>query len=207
MTITEIALLRMVLGVTTADANLRSNLAHAKEVMQNYTGNTFYYFQQTEDPSYIYVIGEWQSLDQHLDQFIPSAENKLLLDLLKDQLTVEWLLHADVSHSDLSLPKTRAEMNNEHEREAVISLRRYFVKDGQKENFQASFNANKSYLQDFTTGGTVAGGWRIDKEDGKEEWFQICPCISVEQHFEFTKTEGFQKYAHAEIKHAKFLDI
>jgi hypothetical protein len=50
MPITELALLHLTPGTTIDDAALRSNLSHAKTVLQNYTGRTFYYMQQTEDP-------------------------------------------------------------------------------------------------------------------------------------------------------------
>jgi quinol monooxygenase YgiN len=214
MTVTEVALLRVKPETTVGDPKLRFNLAHAKDIMQKYTGNTFYYFQQTEDPTYIYIIGEWESLDQHMNHFIPSADNQALLALLEDQLSVEWLLHADVSHTDLPLPKTGAEISKARSGELTISIGRHFVKDGQKEKFIKTFEANKGCLQDFITKGTMGGGWRIDKEGGKEEWFLISPYTSVEQHLEFAKSEGFQKYAQikdhidgADIKHAKLLYI
>lgn len=213
MTITEIALLRMAVGVNTDDATLRANLAQAKSVMEKYTGNTFYYFQQIEDPSLIYILGEWESLDQHMNHFIPSADNQALLGLLEDKITVEWLLHADVSHAELPLPRTDTELAKARNGELVISVVRYFVKDGQKEELQRTFDANKGHLQGFITEGSLSGGWRVDKENDKEEWLLLCPYTSVEQHFEFAKTEGFQKYMQvtehidgADVKHAKLLD-
>lgn len=206
--------MRIVPGGAAEDPKLRSNLAYAKDVMQRYTNNTFYYLQQIEDPSYIYIIGEWESFDQHMNHFIPSADNQALLERLKDQLTVEWLLHADVSHAGLPLPKTEAEMINGREGKLVMSMGRHFVKDGQRKRFQNTFDANKASLQDYITEGTKGGGWRIDKEGDKEEWFLMCPWTSVEQHLDFAKTEGFQKYARiqdhldsADVKHAKLLDI
>lgn len=214
MGITEIALLQMRAGMAPEDATLRSNLAHAKKTMQDYTGNTFYYFQQTENPSYIYIVGEWDSLDQHLNHFIPSAENQALLVLLKDQLTVNWLIHANVSHADLPLPKSDVEMAKARRGELVWSIGRHFVKEGKKGEFHHTFQTNGRYLQDFITEGTIGGGWRADKENDKEEWVLLCPYTSVEQHLDFAKTDGFQKYAQikeyidgAEIKHAMLLDI
>jgi hypothetical protein len=56
MTITEIALLHLSQDITIDDADVRSKLVHAKSVMQNYTGRTFYYLQQVEDPTYIYIL-------------------------------------------------------------------------------------------------------------------------------------------------------
>lgn len=214
MTITEIALLRLSSGITVEDATLHANLARAKEVMQDYTGNTFLYLQQTEDPSLIYIIGEWESLDEHMNHFIPSVDNQALLELLKDQLSVEWLMHADVSHADLPLPKSAPEMDKARRGELVFSIARHMVKDGQKEEFGRTFGANKQYLQGFITEGKMGGGWRVDKEDGKEEWVLLCPYTSVQQHYDFAKTPEFEKYGlirehidGAEIKHAKLLYV
>jgi quinol monooxygenase YgiN len=214
MPITEIALLHLAPGVVAENVNLRTNLSHAKTVMQNFTNHTFYYLQQTEDPAYIYIIGEWESLDQHLNQFIPSVDNQAVLESLKDVLTVDWLEHIDASHANLPLPKDEAQLKAAQCGELIWSIARNFVKEGEKLVFQETFDANKHYLQDHVTEGTIGGGWRIDKEDQKQEFVLFCPWKGVQQHLDFGKTEAFQKYAQirehmdgAEIKHAKLLDI
>ena len=210
MTITEIALLRLSSNVTLDDAGLRSNLAHAKTVMQNYTGRTFYYLQQIEDPMCIYVLGEWESLDQHMNGFIPGSDNQALLESLNGLISVEWLLHLDVSHADLPLPIVGID------KQSIITygLVRHFVKSGQKDRFQQTFDTEKHYLQNFVTEGKIGGGWRVDKECDKDEWVLLTPWKSVQQHHDFAETDGFAKYGNirehihdAEIKHAKILDI
>jgi heme-degrading monooxygenase HmoA len=214
MAITEIALLHLASSITVEDEDLRSALARAKAVMEGYTGNNFYYFQQIEDPSYIYIFGEWESLDQHMNHFIPGAENQALLELLKDRMTIEWLLHANVSHADLPLPKSDTELAKARRGEVVLSVGRHFVKEGEKKSLEERFEANKHYLQDYLTEGTMGGGWRIDTEGGKGEWVLLCPFRDVQQHLDFAKTEAFEHYGQireyidgAEIKHAKLLDI
>jgi quinol monooxygenase YgiN len=214
MTVTEVALLRLASSITIEDANLRSALVRAKAVMQDYTGNTFYYFQQIEDPSCIYIFGEWESLDQHMNHFIPSPENQALLESLKDSMTVDWLLHANVSHADLPLPKSAAEMAKALRGELVLSVARHFVKSENRERFRQTFEANRNYLQDYITEGEIGGGWRMDIEGGKDEWVLLCPFKNIQQHLDFAETEAFTHYAQirehidgAEIKHAKLLDI
>jgi quinol monooxygenase YgiN len=214
MPITEIALLHLSPDVSSENADLRKKLAYAKKVMQDFTGRTFHYLQQCEDPSYIYIIGEWDSLKQHMTEFIPSEGNQALLLSLKDMLSVEWLLHIDARHADLPLPRTDALKIKAHHGELVISIVRHFVKGGAKEEFRQTFESKKHYLQDYLTEGTMGGGWRVDKEDEKDEWVLLCPFTSVQQHLQFADTDGFQKYGQirehidgAEIKHAKFLDI
>lgn len=210
MPITEIALLHLSSDVTIDDAALRSKLAHAKTVMQNYTGRSFYYLQQVEDPTYIYIIGEWESLDQHMNDFIPSDDNQALLESLRGLLNVEWLLHIDAPHTDLPLP----EANASKQKAPVLAIGRHFVKDGQKEQFKQTFDEKKHHLQAFVTEGRLGGGWRIDNDKDEDEWVLLTPWESVEQHFAFAKTDGFKEYSKiigyikgAEIKHARILDI
>lgn len=214
MSVTEIALLRLPSNVGINDAQLRSKLVHAKKVMQGFTGRSFYYFEQIEDTSNVYIVGEWESVDQHMNIFIPSEANRALLEALKDDLIVEWLLHVDVSHDRLPLPQSEGDEAKALRGEAVISVVRHFIKTGEKAKFQRSFEENKQYLQEFLTGGALGGGWRIDRENGKDEWVLLCPWTSVKQHGDFVNTPGFEKYGQirgyldgAEIKHAKLLDI
>jgi heme-degrading monooxygenase HmoA/quinol monooxygenase YgiN len=210
MAITEIALLHLSPNVTIQSPDLRLALSNAKTVMQSYTSRTFYYFQQVEDPTYIYIFGEWDSLDQHMNQFIPGAENQALLQTLKDLLTVEWLLHIDASHAELPLPASLPA----DQKQVTLSVVRHFIKEGEKNEFQQTFETNKHYLQNYTTQGKLGGGWRVDGTDGKEEWVLLTPWENVEQHYGFAQTEGFTEYGRirdhingAEIKHATVLDI
>lgn len=210
MTVTEIALLRLSSGVSHNDTNLLSKLAQAKTIMQNYTARTFYYLQQVEDPTYIYVIGEWESLGQHMDDFIPGSDNQAVLESIKGLISVDWLLHIDVSHSDLPLAST----GTNKQKDSVYAISRHFVKNGQRGDFWHTFDTEKYHLQDFVTNGKIGGGWRVDKEGGKDEWVLLTPWTSVRQHHAFAETDGFVEYGKireyiegVEIKHARILDI
>jgi quinol monooxygenase YgiN len=214
MTITEIALLLLSPDITISNPDLRSKLSHAKTIMQNYTSHTFYYMQQIEDPAYIYIIGEWDSLDQHMNHFIPGPENQAVLASLKDALTVPQLEHIDAPHSVLPLPRNSAKRERALRGELVWSISRHFVKLGEKAAFQETFDANKQYLQEFVTEGTIGGGWRVGKEDGREEFVLFCLWKSVEQHLEFRETKAFERYGRireffdgVEIRHVRLLDI
>ena len=214
MTLTELALLRLLPSTTADHASLKAKLANAKAVMEKYTGRTFYILQQIEDPIFLYVIGEWESLKQHMDGFIPSAENQALLEELKNDLTVEWMFHVDAPHAALPLPTLKKSGDGSQAGSHVLSIGRLFIKADDKDKFQETFDTNKHYLQVYLTEGSVGGGWRFDKDDGKEEFAIITPWTDVEQHLSFAKTEDFEKYAQikpfldgAEIKHAKLMDL
>jgi quinol monooxygenase YgiN len=216
MPITEIALVHLSPDVTDDDVALRSKLTHAKTVMQDYTGRRFYYLQQLENPAYLYIIGEWESLDQHLIHFIPGPSNQALLESLERDLAVEWLLHINASHTELPLPKSDNEKKKAYHGDLIWSIARNFVKIGERENFEQAFAINKQHLQDFVTEGTVGGGWRVDNDGDKEEeeWVLLCPWASKAQHSDFEETDAFAKYGlirehivSTEIKLAKLLDI
>jgi quinol monooxygenase YgiN len=210
MTITELALLLLSPDITIDNPALRSNLSHAKSIMQNYTGNIFYYMQQIEDPAYVYIIGEWDSLAQHLNDFIPGRDNQVVLEGLEGLLTVPRLEHIDAPHAELPLPRTDVEREKALRGELVWSIGRYFVRGGGKEAFQE----DRQFLQDCVTERRVGGGWRVDGEEEREEFVLLTRWKSVEQHGESGKTEGCKEYARiggfvdgVEIKHAKLLDI
>ncbi|KAF1837232.1 hypothetical protein BDW02DRAFT_544447 [Decorospora gaudefroyi] len=156
MPITELALLRLNAGTSLSTPALRSALLHAKSLMQTYTNRSFYYLQQIEDPSLIYVLGEWDSLEQHMRDFIPEEENQAVLKSLEGRLGVEWLMHVGVGHAQLPVPVGG---------EAVWNVCRYFVKEGERKEFLDAVEACRKGL-----GEGVGGGWRVDGVEGREEF-------------------------------------
>ncbi len=214
MVVTEFALLHLAPGVDISQEDIRGKLKHAKIISEDFTKRNFYLFQQVEDSSYLYIIGEWDSVEQHVNDFIPGAENQAVLETVKDDLTVPWLIYLDVSHADLPVPKSEAEKQKALQGDLVWSIVRYHVKEGERQKFQESFDANGHLLQDFVTEGKVGGGWRVNKEEGKEERVSFCPWKSVQQHQEFAATEEFKQYVvikehleSTEIKHARLVDL
>ncbi|OCL13264.1 hypothetical protein AOQ84DRAFT_118195 [Glonium stellatum] len=206
MAVTELALLRLLPATTISTSALKASLAKAKTAMQDYTGRRFYFLHQIEDPTLIYVFGEWESLTQHMDAFIPSAQNQELLDAVKDQLAIEGLVHLNVGHASLPSADEVGAADN------VFSIGRHFVKAGAKDEFAAAFEANKHALQDYATQGKIGGGWRVDKDGNKEEWVLFCPWKNVDEHIGFVNTQGFAEYSKireyvdgVDIKHAKVI--
>ncbi|KAL6708408.1 hypothetical protein ACN47E_002671 [Coniothyrium glycines] len=214
MPITEIALLGLLPGASIDDVHLRSKLARAKSLMQNYTGRSFYYFQQLEDPSQLYIFGEWDSLEQHMEDFIPGPENQAILALLKDDLGVEWLQHIDTPHTNLSLPKTDAQKTQALEGQLMWNITRHWVKDGCRESFTQALSEGMPELGVLATEGISAGGWRVDKENGKDEFVMLSPWKSMEQCSEVVDPETAEwngemtKYTdRVEVRHMRLLDI
>ncbi|KAF9024338.1 hypothetical protein BDZ89DRAFT_1069152 [Hymenopellis radicata] len=206
MAILELALLRLKPGVS-IDATL-PNLRFAEKAMQQSAGagHAFYYYQQVEDPTLIYIVGSWPSVAYHYDVFIPSAENKQALELMKDQMGVEWLIHVDVDPKSIQ-PGLDTPM---------IAIARHFIKDGEpKELFDTTFASSKPPLIDATEGKLV-GGWRLDKEldGGRDEWVLFTGWGSLEDHATFGNSEEFKRYAKIrdhlasfEVRHAQLLTL
>ncbi|RFU34616.1 hypothetical protein B7463_g1699, partial [Scytalidium lignicola] len=210
MTVTELA----ILPLSTPPENgilpsgFLDKLSTAKKVLDNASGYNFHFFQQVEDPSLVYIIGRWSSVAAH-DVFLPSDENKRLLELLKDDITISSVI---MYHLDVDVYNMIGEADKKNVSEApTISCNRHFVPAAKKEGFIEQFQKIKGLLQDFTNPFKVVGGWRIEKEsEEKEEWVLFSGFDSVAHHYEFPKTEEFVKYREIigfvdgfEVKHLK----
>lgn len=214
MTVTEFALLRLSTGVGVQDVALRAKLAHAKNVMQAYTRRRFYYFHQIEDPSYIYIIGEWDSLEQHLNHFIPGSENQAVLESLKNDVSVEWLLHINASHADLPLPRTITEREKALCEHSIWSVVRLVIRNDGNNTYQQTQPTSQDCIRDHAIDGKSGGSWRIDKEDNRDELLLLCSCKTVAEDTGAAEIQALEKCSpiqihinKAELKHLKLLDI
>lgn len=164
----------------------------------------FILFLQIENPTFLYIIGEWEDVRQHREEYIPSEANRQILELLKDEVSVEWLLHIDTDQENLPLSAP------------IISIGRHFISSGQKAAYNGTFEAVSHHLKSYITPSHFARGWRLDKEEGddKEEDLLIAGWDDVASHQGFAQTDGFKQFARirefmkdADIKHAKRLDV
>ncbi|KAI1608043.1 hypothetical protein EDD36DRAFT_423925 [Exophiala viscosa] len=212
MSVTELALLRIDPGTDVSSPTLLANLSEAKSVMERASGFKFHYYHCVEDPSLVFILGAWPSIDFHMKEFIPGEANQEILDLLKRQLVVEWMFHLDVDQAKTALSLS----------EKFIAIGRHFIREGEEDVFRSTFKAKKHELESFIGGaGHVVGGFRLDdgfepatEGDRKEEFVLFTAWNSVEHHFGFARTEGFEKYGQirnhieqADIKHATRLNV
>ncbi|MCJ1468094.1 hypothetical protein MMC07_006721 [Pseudocyphellaria aurata] len=204
MAVTELALLSLLPPSTINDQSLREKLASAKYAMETFTHRAFYFFAQIENPAFLYIIGEWEDLEQHYQGYIPSEANRRILESLKDQVSVDWLVHIDTDQKSLPLSAP------------VLSIGRYFISSGQKEAYSATFEAVSHHLRNYIIPSHVAHGWRLEKEEGDdtEESILILGWDDVASHHAFAQTEGYKDFARlkefvkdADIKHAERLDV
>jgi heme-degrading monooxygenase HmoA len=206
MAVTELACLR--LGSDQALLpELLAKLARARSVMEEASGFKFHYYHCVESPELIYIIGAWPSVEFHMQDFIPSQANQDLLALLKAEVVVEWMFHLNIDQTKRQLPLDRE----------IVAIGRHFIKDNEENHFQKTFEENKHYLESFIgSEELVVGGYRLDEGfdpslegDRREEFVLFTGWHDVDQHGNFAKTDGFEKYAQirdhlagADIKHA-----
>jgi len=203
MAVTELALLRLAPNLTLQNPSLLANLRKALKTMASFSCRPFYYLHQVEDPSLIYILGQWESLEQHYNQFIPSKGNQELLEEMKDQISVEWLMHLDVPVESVDL------------KAGCLSVGRHTVLTEKRDRFLKTFEEKRKYLDEYSTEGTAAGGWKLDKKEGESEEFVLfAPWKEVQQHMDFAKTDGFKEYGKIrefiegfDVKHVTVLDL
>lgn len=201
MTVLEFAIFSIKSPHTVETPELISALKNALQVLNKASGFLFSLHQQTEDPSILYLLGSWTSVEAH-HVFLPSPENQALLEDAKDLINVDLLFHAEIEKSALPLGAP------------CVAIGRHSIKAGQKEAFTKTWGESKHHLEEFTKPYPLVAGWRIDgvEEGAAGEWVQFSGFESVEHHWEFAKTEGFQEYGRVreflgafEVKHMKAL--
>ncbi|APA09740.1 predicted protein [Sclerotinia sclerotiorum 1980 UF-70] len=209
MPCTELALLPL---TSPLSPRLIPKLRIAKHVLETAAGYPCYFYQQVENPSYIYIVGTWES-PQHHERFIPSVENLGLFDLLKGEVvvgvgvgeTVEgrgirmWHLDCDALQP-LRVGTEKGPGEEDSKKKSpfsapIISCNRYFITSSNKEGFREKYGAVKHVLAEEAKEYEIEGGWRIEKEaEDKDEWVMFCGWKSVEKHLAFSTKEGFREW-------------
>lgn len=144
--------------------------------------------------------------------FIPSRANQELLESLKGTVGVEWLLHVGFGAEGLPDMSGRGKYSKGGEvgdgereekenrdtddgHEGIWCITRFFVKEGEKEKFLEVISLESR------SGG---GGWRVDKEEGREEfvWFGEA---SRREEWDYRGAERF--VVGVDVKHVRSLKL
>lgn len=97
MAITELALLR--LKEAEPSAITKNDLQAAQEGQSDYSGHPVRFLRSVEDQLDFFLVGGWESVDQHRGEWITSEMNQRLLGKLKDAIDVHWMFHLDIDVS------------------------------------------------------------------------------------------------------------
>ncbi|KAG8916557.1 hypothetical protein FRC01_002993 [Tulasnella sp. 417] len=203
--------------------DIRQALHYALHVLCARTPERYQFtlLQQHEDPSYLYIVGLWPSVESH-EEFLPSDENKRLLSSLEGQVDVEWMYHAQISTStsDNTVVSDATTFFNES---PVVAIGRHGVESAKKAVFEETWRAGAGGLASFS-GRNPVGGWRVGRiygakkdaaasgtgENINDEWLLFSGWDAVEKHSAFAASDEFKEYskmrphvATFEVRHAR----
>ncbi|KAK0114263.1 hypothetical protein ONS95_013760 [Cadophora gregata] len=206
--ILEICQLKVKSSLSTSDPGLLSALSKARTELKERVHNTnSRFYQCAEDPTLIYILGVWPSLARHAE-FLTSPEKSEILDSQEDLFDFGWILHMEVGVRGMDeLPLDAP----------VMAITRLLMKDGDV-HVKACEEIECKYREVIAEGRrqwNVVDGWRIDREDGKNEGVMITGWESVDAHNAFTKrireahpeyASVTQHYEKMEVRHANNME-
>lgn len=185
MPVLELAILPLLSGVTATSPAVLSKLRHLSTAQKSASGFPVQFLQQVEDPSLIYLLGGWSSVATH-NVHLLTAENLAVLELFRDIVDIPTIVMFHVNVTPQLLPQLVEAK--------IVSVNRQIIKEGQEEQFEAAFGEAKNLLEKYTKPVPVIGGWKVEEEEGKKEFVLLSGFESVEHHFDFAKTENFEKF-------------
>ncbi|PVI03851.1 hypothetical protein DM02DRAFT_726272 [Periconia macrospinosa] len=190
MPVTELARLTLLPPNTLTTPLLISKLEKAKRAMETYTHRNFAYMvpcgqdPDSKEPATLYILGEWASVDQHLNDWIPSQENKELLEMLKDDVTVDWLIHVDAPREGMPFPVTDEGWKRLARDDVWFSVDKFVAgesnegeerKGKEKDLFERVLErARVGYEGVVGRGDGVGGGWIVERTEKGGREFVLC---------------------------------
>lgn len=100
MAVSEIALIR--LKSHDLSPSTKATLLEAQKTQTEYSKHQVHFLHQIEDSSFYYLLGGWESVEKHTNDWIQSETNQKLLEQLGAHFDVCWMFHLDVDVSPLS---------------------------------------------------------------------------------------------------------
>ncbi|OAP61573.1 hypothetical protein AYL99_03776 [Fonsecaea erecta] len=155
MAIIELAHITLKNGIQATDPQLKKNLKEVKRVIEEYSKLQTLFYTQIDDPSVLFVIGAWETKDHHQHGFDGSPQQAEILNLIKDQMGIDWMHYIDVDQSRIPLDAP-----------VLAIIRETFAKHGViRTQFDQEFASQTSSLGGARYGAVSA--WNIHK-DNKE---------------------------------------
>ncbi|RDW68831.1 uncharacterized protein DSM5745_08591 [Aspergillus mulundensis] len=206
MPVTELACLHLKNNLPLThptNASLYTALRAGITAQAEYTNAKTSLLSQIEEPSYIYIVGRWASVAQHMEEWVPSSKNQEIMAALGDGIEVVWVQHLALDDS-----QTRGQDEGIPYSDAVVGIGRYFVASENKDGFERDFTETRHHLETFKRQRDIAWGWSVDRD---EEFVLFSGWEAVDEHFSFADSEGFKEFSRirdvmlsAEIKHARW---
>ncbi|KAL4812429.1 hypothetical protein BDW67DRAFT_170054 [Aspergillus spinulosporus] len=203
MPVTELACLRLKNSLPLGHSDnsaLSIKLRAGVKEQAKYSNARTSLLSQIENPSYIYILGKWDSVAQHMEDWVPSQRNQEIMAGLSEGLELAWILHVDLASdsADEGIPYSAP----------VVAIGRYSVAAEKRDFFASTFAMTKHHLKSFERQRDISGGWSVDR-DG--QFILFSGWETVEKHYSFAQSEGFKEFGRirdyieeSEIKHAQW---
>jgi hypothetical protein len=170
MAIIEFVHVKLVGGLTVSDPVLRQNMQKVTEVIEGYNHLRTLLYAEVDNPSALYVIGAWESQEQHQKGFSGSPDQAMIMELVKDQMDIDWSYYLDLEQSTLPLDAP------------ILEMKKYILPtDADKEAFSKALVAGGQHPKAGSQGSI--GGWNLPKSDGEEAvWVQFTGWKTVDEY-------------------------
>jgi heme-degrading monooxygenase HmoA len=173
-------------GLTADDPALLQSLSTVRRKL--HTSSQFY--NCIEDPTLIYILGMWPSLDAHL-KFLASPARDEVLGPQEDMLDFCWTVHIELDGMSL-LPLDAP----------VLAIERMRVREEHVEAFDQAVTRHTEELQGSHPS-KVAHGWRCDAAPGSHEAILFTGWETAQAH----ATPAFEKSTAAIDKQYKIMQV
>ncbi|RYP84535.1 hypothetical protein DL770_005189 [Monosporascus sp. CRB-9-2] len=155
-------------------------------------------FQQTEDPAVTLLTAHWESVSEH-EAWIASEENRRVFSAVQEHIDRDRMRYFHIDGVEAFSATEDAGLTPVLQ-SPVVSVARCFVEKDKKAEFDRVYGGVRSIHDDFAKPYVQRGGWRIEKEEGREDveqYVMIGGWDSVEAVKEFPKHKDFSTYADA----------
>lgn len=189
MPVLEVTQLRLK-GLAAHDPALLHSLSTVRAKL--HTSSRFY--NCIDDPSLVYILGIWPSLDAHVD-FLASPSRDEILGPQEDLLQFCWTVHVEMGGIDL-LPLDAP----------ILAIERIRVSE---ECTGALDQAIQKHIQELRGSHLfkIATGWRCDAEPTTHEVLIFSGCQTAQAHVGFTvKSHHSGQYETIEIMRCRDLE-
>jgi heme-degrading monooxygenase HmoA len=209
MPVTELALLHLK-NHRQIPPETKSALVSGASAQARFAGYPVRLYSQVEDPSYIYLLGGWDSVSQHMNEWIPSPTNQNIMSSLADEMEVVWMFHVEVEPASGETCSASSPLDA-----PVLAIERCFVGE-EKGDFEDSMARVKGRMEECTAPRMLRCGWRIDHAEGREEMHEFVVLSGwedMEDHLRFLETGSEDdKYRNdrmegVELRHARLMEV
>lgn len=158
MPVSEIGLLRLRPTKSVDDPELLTKLKAIQQGLQDFTGYPFYFLQQKNDPHLIYLLGEWESLDQHYKGLHGSSEFKERVGVMMEYFEFQWMAHYGFDMKDVDIHSYS------------IQVIRFCVDKENREDFDSKVQGTVAAIGGASAQRKVTHGWKLDEKTDKDEF-------------------------------------